>query len=287
MCVTYSGNKHGTGDCNCLPPFILYPFPTEKRDPQGRRKWIQLINRKDEKTGKNWIPKRFSRVCSRHFRDGKPTITCPYPSLHLDYLCGTPAKGARKPPTPRSTVAAATSSVRGTPDEASHTAPLPCLPSSSQQKPCPDHNYAAPAKPCDKCGIMAQQLKASEADNLRTKVGMMRNWAYHGIERPGHTAYVLWLYHVYFYKKKYINCECPMSNSYLLDIRIFNVQHPTSKQLHTGMILYECVGDNILVNPHSSTWHHCRFLPTNTVVTKVCTNYVASFTKWIKYNWHH
>ena len=73
----------GTDQCVCAPPFILYPFPTQRKDPHNRRIWIKNIYRKDEKTAKNWSPKKYDRVCSVHFVDGKPTKDHPYPELLL------------------------------------------------------------------------------------------------------------------------------------------------------------------------------------------------------------
>lgn len=80
-------SKHGClhDSCLCTPPFVLYPFPTSKRDPNGRKEWIKAINRKDSKTGKIWVPTDDDRVCSNHFVDGKPTIVYPYPSINLGH----------------------------------------------------------------------------------------------------------------------------------------------------------------------------------------------------------
>ena len=73
----------GTDQCVCAPPFILYPFPTQRKDPHNRRIWIKNIYRKDEKTGKKLESKKYDRVCSVHFVDGKPTKDHPYPELLL------------------------------------------------------------------------------------------------------------------------------------------------------------------------------------------------------------
>lgn len=73
----------GSGGCACAPPFKLYPFPT-RTNPDGRRRWIKLINRK-EPNGKNWEPKYYDRVCSKHFVHGAPTAANPDPVLHLGY----------------------------------------------------------------------------------------------------------------------------------------------------------------------------------------------------------
>ena len=56
------------------------------------------VNRKDS-TGKNWVPRPHSRVCSKHFVDGSPTTTNPYPTLELGY--NTQPRRVRRPPTER------------------------------------------------------------------------------------------------------------------------------------------------------------------------------------------
>lgn len=84
-------------DCQCLPPFTLYPFP---QDNDTRREWVKIVNRKDPKTGKNWEPNADSRVCSKHFLDGKPTSLNPSPSFSRK----------RGPPKDRNTASTITSS---------------------------------------------------------------------------------------------------------------------------------------------------------------------------------
>ncbi|XP_034026345.1 mitochondrial import inner membrane translocase subunit Tim21 isoform X2 [Thalassophryne amazonica] len=96
-CDVHPGTKKGCGSCICPPPFVLYPFPTERKDPNARKHWIRLINRKDIKTGKNWMPRHFSRVCSVHFPDGSPTDTHPYPTLNLGYVTRGRGGKPRKP----------------------------------------------------------------------------------------------------------------------------------------------------------------------------------------------
>ncbi|CAH3129618.1 unnamed protein product, partial [Porites lobata] len=51
----------GTHTCDCEPPFKLFPFPTEKKDSEGRRRWTENIKREIRK-GKVWTPKNSSRV---------------------------------------------------------------------------------------------------------------------------------------------------------------------------------------------------------------------------------
>ena len=63
-------------------PFSICFFPVPCRDAGPTNK---KVNRKDPKTGKNWVPKKHSRICSKHFPDGKPTKINPYPILELGY----------------------------------------------------------------------------------------------------------------------------------------------------------------------------------------------------------
>lgn len=73
----------GTSRCVCDPPFKLFPFPTERKNSKGRQEWIDLINRSDLNTGESWAPKSHSRVCSKHFPDGRPTAEHPNPIENL------------------------------------------------------------------------------------------------------------------------------------------------------------------------------------------------------------
>ena len=94
------GCLKGTQDCSCEPPFKLFPFPTIRKDSAGRRRWTANMKR-EVKKGKPWIPNSHSRVCSAHFRDGKPTEENPDPTENLGYE-STPKTGSkRKPPAER------------------------------------------------------------------------------------------------------------------------------------------------------------------------------------------
>ncbi|XP_078591819.1 uncharacterized protein LOC144870920 [Branchiostoma floridae x Branchiostoma japonicum] len=104
--INLMGYKHNTGQCTCAPPFILWTFPTEMKDADGRKQWIKLVNRKD------WKPKSRSRICSIHFCDGKPTLTNPYPTEHLGYDAKPPS--ARKPPAVRKPLQPSSSSKQTT-----------------------------------------------------------------------------------------------------------------------------------------------------------------------------
>nr|XP_022332717.1 ARL14 effector protein-like isoform X3 [Crassostrea virginica] len=53
----------------------FFAFPTQKKDPENRQIWLDLLGRKD------YDPKRWHRVCSRHFVDGRPTRDNPYPTV--------------------------------------------------------------------------------------------------------------------------------------------------------------------------------------------------------------
>ncbi|XP_070573159.1 uncharacterized protein [Ptychodera flava] len=92
--------KLGQSRCVCPPPFVLYPFPTEVGDMAGRLRWQKLVNRQDQK-GNNWTPNRYSRVCSNHFPDKRPTNENPDPVLHLGYDISAKPQSMRKPPMQR------------------------------------------------------------------------------------------------------------------------------------------------------------------------------------------
>lgn len=53
----------------------FYPFPTQKKAPALRKRWLDLLRRE------NYEPKRNHRVCSLHFKEGRPTENHPYPEL--------------------------------------------------------------------------------------------------------------------------------------------------------------------------------------------------------------
>ena len=95
---------NGTHTCDCEPPFKLFPFPTEKKDSEGRRRWTENIKREIRK-GKVWTPKNSSRVCSVHFKDGRPTNENPDPTEDLGYnLNSKVVGGKRKSPLDRSKI---------------------------------------------------------------------------------------------------------------------------------------------------------------------------------------
>ena len=84
ICSVYENCMHGTGICDCTQPFELFKFPAKLKNPDGRRKWIQILNR-DKPGGNKWSPSHGSRVCSRHFIEGAPTHDHPFPTENLGY----------------------------------------------------------------------------------------------------------------------------------------------------------------------------------------------------------
>ncbi|KAJ8251693.1 hypothetical protein GJAV_G00224090 [Gymnothorax javanicus] len=74
----------GLDSCKCDPPFRLFPFPTQKQNPEWRQKWIQAFKRPDPRNPKKLLPPRpCHRVCSTHFLDGAPSEANPNPTLNL------------------------------------------------------------------------------------------------------------------------------------------------------------------------------------------------------------
>ena len=86
---------NGTHTCDCEPPFKLFPFPTEKKDSEGRRRWTENIKREIRK-GKVWTPKNSSRVCSVHFKDGQPTNENRDPTEDLGYNFNSKVVGGKR-----------------------------------------------------------------------------------------------------------------------------------------------------------------------------------------------
>ena len=73
---------HHYPDCTCEVHFFLYSFPSERWDPEGRRKWISCINRRDpHNREKIWKPERHSCVCSYHFKGKKNPLQLQYMQL--------------------------------------------------------------------------------------------------------------------------------------------------------------------------------------------------------------
>ena len=98
-------------------PYVLYLFPTERKDPEGRWTWMKLLDRQED-TGKNWEPKPYPRVCSVHFPDGSPTAAN-VPNIQPGMFFVYAPKSAHKtqtarPPTPETPVDEQSSPVMST-----------------------------------------------------------------------------------------------------------------------------------------------------------------------------
>ncbi|XP_066915155.1 uncharacterized protein [Clytia hemisphaerica] len=89
VCELEEHNKEIHELCGCEPPYKLYPLPTERKNYELRMKWIKMINRSDEKGGFYNPMIQFKgkdgRVCSTHFKDGKPTDDNPIPICLMGY----------------------------------------------------------------------------------------------------------------------------------------------------------------------------------------------------------
>ncbi|XP_064622762.1 uncharacterized protein LOC135484973 [Lineus longissimus] len=83
VCTIHNSN-FGSEGCTCPPPFLLFPFPSEKEKPELFRLWVKMVNRTEGK-GKIWLPKISSSICSDHFGDGEPSESNPYPTKRLGY----------------------------------------------------------------------------------------------------------------------------------------------------------------------------------------------------------
>ena len=54
------------------------------------------VNRLDPKTGKIWIPEINSRICSKHFVDGEPSLSNPHPTLFMGHTDSSLARKKRR-----------------------------------------------------------------------------------------------------------------------------------------------------------------------------------------------
>lgn len=70
-----SADRKKIGRYGYMENITFHPFPTQKKDPKGRKIWLKLIKRKD------YDPPKHHRICSKHFVDWKPTNENPYPTL--------------------------------------------------------------------------------------------------------------------------------------------------------------------------------------------------------------
>ena len=69
----------------------------QTRKKARKLQWRKLINRQeDQHCGKLWEPRKQSRICSKHFLNGKPTEAYPYPTENLGYTSTLKQKKKRK-----------------------------------------------------------------------------------------------------------------------------------------------------------------------------------------------
>lgn len=161
------GIKNGLGSCDCPQPFQLYPFPTDKKDSDGRRRWNKLMNKTDPKTKKNWVNTKYDRVCSRHFPEGKPTPAHPDPVLHLGYTRPTSEQRvtAKRPPPSRVAI----------PEPSEKKQRIECMDEvdvvmTSTEEEELDHGYTKTYKcdcreDCDCPGCFSKQVRINSLEN--------------------------------------------------------------------------------------------------------------------------
>ena len=128
------GCNSGSSMCDCQPPFKLFPFPTEKKNPERRLQWAKNISR-NSLNGTLWMPNKDSRVCDLHFVDGEPTAENPDPTLQLGHNKKTKAS-KRPPPTPRDNSLVVRSIKRAKLDTCSDEIPVPVLDHSADNLAC-------------------------------------------------------------------------------------------------------------------------------------------------------
>ncbi|KAK7109892.1 uncharacterized protein [Littorina saxatilis] len=85
ICPVHAAVREIDLNCDCEAPFCLWTIPTRKKKPAQRDKWKILINRVHPVTTRLLSPSKDQRVCSIHFKDGRPTANNPYPTQHLGY----------------------------------------------------------------------------------------------------------------------------------------------------------------------------------------------------------
>ena len=78
QCCSVKGCKSNSRK---TPNVRFYVFPSEKNGTL-RKQWLDTILRQNA-DGSPWQPKYFHKVCSRHFKDGRPTPQNPLPALNL------------------------------------------------------------------------------------------------------------------------------------------------------------------------------------------------------------
>ena len=166
--------------CDCKPPFLLFPFPSEKKDPDSMKTWTKLVNRMStSKRGKIWEPNCDSRICSQHFLEEEPTTSNPYPSLNLGYslsrqICvrkepkcrsDLPAK-RRKPNPPEEITAVSVTECSESVSELSVLETASISDASSINSAPNDHDYwQAPEDTtedmsCEGCNYLSEKVRA-------------------------------------------------------------------------------------------------------------------------------
>ena len=90
---------------NCTENVSVFTFPSEKKDPDLRRKWLEFVNR-----GDNWKPNDRSVLCANHFekiylnagekRTHLKRKMHPIPTIHTEEPLQKPAN-TRTPVPPR------------------------------------------------------------------------------------------------------------------------------------------------------------------------------------------
>ena len=120
--------------CDCQRPFKLFPFQTEKKNPERRLQWANNLSR-NSLNGTLWIPNKDSRVCNLHFVVGEPTAENPDPTLQLGHNKKTRAS-KRLPPTPRDNSVLVRSRKRAKRHTCSDELPVPVLDHSADNLAC-------------------------------------------------------------------------------------------------------------------------------------------------------
>ena len=128
------GCNNGSSMCDCQPPFKLFPFPTEKKNPERRLRWAKNISR-NSLNGTLWMPNKNSRVFNLHFVDGEPTAENPDPTLQLGHNKKTRAS-KRPTPTPWDNSLAVRSRKRAKLDTCSDEIPVTVLDHSADNLAC-------------------------------------------------------------------------------------------------------------------------------------------------------
>ena len=57
----------------------FHSFPHKTREAKARKLWIEKVRRGG--AGDSFVVTKYTRICSMHFFDGKPTIENPFPTL--------------------------------------------------------------------------------------------------------------------------------------------------------------------------------------------------------------